>query len=524
MKIMIPENPICQGALFASFLAFLPGGSFIPEAAGHSLKQPNILFAISDDQSYPYASAYGMKGINTPAFDMVAKAGILFNNAFVAAPQSSPSRAAILTGKNIWQLEEAGTHSSYFPRKFIVFTDLLEASGYQIGFTGKAWGPGNFEDSGWSRNPVGPEYSKKMVKEIPAKGINKNDYSGNFIDFYDQKPDGKPFFFWYGATEPHRVYEEGSGLRAGKRLEDAVVPQFLPDDPVVQSDILDYLFEIEYFDSHLLKIIEYLERKGELENTIVIVTSDNGMSFPAAKANLMEYGTHVPLAISWPQKIKGGRKCDDLVSMIDIAPTILEVTGVENMPAMTGKSLSKILFSDKGGSIDPSRNFLLTGRERHSHARPDNVGYPARAIRTSDYLYIMNLKPDRWPAGDPVPPESPLWPGFHDIDNGPTKTIVIENSSKWPEFFAMGYGKREPEQLFDIKNDPGCTRNLAIDNQFSSVKKNLRAKLIKELKAQKDPRMTGNGDVFDSYPRFGAMREFEGFREQGKYNPAYQKN
>ncbi|HVW62284.1 MAG TPA: DUF4962 domain-containing protein, partial [Puia sp.] len=117
----------------------LQAASHKPQAGD---KRPNILFAIADDQSYPYASAYGTTGVRTPAFDRVAREGVLFNNAFAAAPQCSPSRAAILTGRNIWQLEEAGTHSSYFPKKFSVFTDALERAGYTIGYTGKPWAPG----------------------------------------------------------------------------------------------------------------------------------------------------------------------------------------------------------------------------------------------------------------------------------------------------------------------------------------------------------------------------------------------
>ncbi len=510
------------GIITLSVVTSLIGKEAFGEEGGEKLRPPNILFAISDDQSYPYTSAYGIKGLNTPAFERVAKSGIIFNNAFVAAPQSSPSRAAILTGKNIWQLEEAGTHSSYFPKKFTVFTDLLARSGYRVGFTGKAWGPGNFKDAGWSQNPVGEAFNKKNLKIVPATGISKNDYAGNFEDFYSQKAEGQPFFFWYGSQEPHRNYEEGSGLRSGKKLSDALVPPFLPADSIVQSDILDYYFEIEYFDSQLMKIIQFLEEKGELDNTIIIVTADNGMSFPASKANLMEYGTHVPLAISWPAKIKAARSSDDLISMIDLAPTLLEITGVGKKPEMTGKSFSNILFSEKNGVVDPSRNFILTGRERHSHARADNLGYPARAIRTSAYLYIMNLKPDRWPAGDPVPESSALWPGYHDIDNGPSKSFILDNSSKLTDYFMLGYEKRPAEQLYDIKEDPGCTKNLADDPVYRSVKKNLASKLRIELRKQGDPRMKGS-EVFDSYPRFGAMREFEGFREEGKYNPEYAK-
>ena len=117
------------------------------------VEQPNILFAIADDQSYPYASAYGTQGISTPAFDQVANSGVLFHNAFVAAPQCSPSRAAILTGRNIWQIEEAGTHASSFPKEYGVFTDMLETQGYAIGYTGKPWGPGNWEIEGWEEIP-----------------------------------------------------------------------------------------------------------------------------------------------------------------------------------------------------------------------------------------------------------------------------------------------------------------------------------------------------------------------------------
>ncbi len=518
---------------------FLLIGAFATQTFGGSLsckgietdkgKKPNILFAIADDQSFPYASAYGTKGVRTPAFDQVAQKGVLFTNAFVAAPQCSPSRAAILTGKNIWQLEEAGTHSSYFPKKLITFTDLLETAGYQIGFTGKPWGPGNWQDAGRTRNPVGLEYNTKRFNTVPASGINKTDYFENFKDFLSQKSSEKPFFFWYGGHEPHRDYEEGSGLKAGKSISSAKVPSFLPEVDLVRSDILDHYLEIEWFDSQLFKMLEYLRENGELENTIVIVTADNGMAFPSAKANLYEFGTHVPLAISWPNKMVKGKVTDQLVGLIDLAPTILDIVKIKDKPEMTGKNISSILFQNQFKSVDSTSEYILTGRERHSHARPDNVGYPARAIRTREYLYIMNLKPDRWPAGDPVKAglkseneEKSLWPGYHDIDNSPTKLILIEKSVQYPAQFRQGYEKRAAEELYNILKDPGCTQNLVADPAFQTVRDKMKQTLEKDLKAQGDPRMTGKGDVFDSYPRFGAMRDFPGYKEKGKYNPKYQ--
>jgi uncharacterized sulfatase len=526
--MMKKQNPV----LIATFSALILAG-MLSCSSNKTVesKHPNILFAIADDQSFPYASAYGEFGVKTPAFDRVAKAGVLFTNAFVAAPQCSPSRAAILTGKNIWQLEEAGTHSSYFPKKFTVFTDLLEKAGYNIGFTGKAWGPGNWGDAGWTRNPVGPEFNSKKLDSVPVTGIHKIDYFENFKDFYSQKTENNPFFFWYGGHEPHRDYEDRSGTKAGKTLSSAVVPAFLPETDLIKSDMLDFAFEIEWFDAQLGKMLQFLDEKGELENTIIVVTADNGMPFPSAKANLQEYGTHVPLAICWPKKIKGNRVVLDLVGMIDLAPTFLEIAEIAEKPEMTGKSLSKILFSEKQGVVDPDRKYVFTGRERHTHARPDNLGYPARAVRTADYLYVLNFKPDRWPAGDPAPEEAlnpaaekgvkALLPGYHDVDNSPSKQFLLDNKEAWPKYFDLAYSKRPAEQLYDIKNDPGCINDLANNPEYHKVKEELKIILLNELTKQGDPRVLGNGDVFESYPRFAGMRDFPGFKERGKYNPEY---
>ena len=494
-------------------------------------ERPNILFAIADDQSYPYASVYGTEGISTPAFDQVAKAGVLFHNAFVAAPQCSPSRAAILTGKNIWQLEEAGTHSSNFPKKFKVFTNLLETSGYQLGYTGKPWGPGNWKITGWERNPVGPEYNSLLLEDVPATGINRRDYFGNFKQFLDSADLSQPFFFWYGGHEPHRRYEFGSGARSGKQMELVSFPSFLPDDSITRNDVMDYTFEIEYFDSHLQKMIELLRERGKLENTMIVVTADNGMPFPYAKANLQEFGTHVPLAVSWPKGIKNIGTTYELVSMVDLAPTFLEVAGIQDIPEMTGKSLVQLLSSHSKPDY-VFRKHVLTGRERHTHARPDNVGYPARAIRTKDYLYIKNYKPDRWPAGDPVPETEEnikraavegygrLFPGYHDIDGSPSKSFMMENAAQLHDFFARAFGKRPSEQLYDINNDPWCINDLADAPAYKEVKNELRTLLDKQLTDQGDPRMQGS-EIFDSYPRYSSTRNFEGFNTRGAYNPAF---
>ncbi|MDX9753762.1 MAG: sulfatase, partial [bacterium] len=409
-------------------------------------KRPNVLFAIADDQSFPHAGIYGSRMVQTPAFDRVAREGVLFTDAYASAPQCSPNRATILTGRPIWQLEEAGTHASLFPSKFQVYPDLLEQAGYHIGYTGKPWSPGNWKDGGWSRNPAGPDYNRRSLQR-PTSGIAKNDYAGNFEDFLAARPADTPFCFWYGASEPHRGYEPGSGLKAGKRLDDAEVPPFLPDQPEIREDLLDYAREIEWFDYHLGQMLNTLEEIGELENTLIVVTSDNGMPFPGAKATLYDYGTHMPLAVCWGAQVQSGRVVDDFIPFIDFAPTFLDAAGVAIPSEMTGRSFLPVLLAQGSGQIDPSRDYVLCGRERHSHSRFDNWGYPARSIRKGDYLYIHNFKPDRWPAGDPE--------GYHDIDGGPTKDWMMQHREQIPALFRHAFDKHPQEELFDLKSDLG---------------------------------------------------------------------
>ena len=345
-------------------------------------KHPNILLAISDDQSWPHASAYGCTFVKTPAFDRVASEGILFTNGFVPAPQCSPCRAALLTGCNIWSNREAGTHYSLFPRDLTVYTELLEKAGYHIGLTGKGWSPGNFKGAGWQNNPAGKEYSERTLTP-PTDGISDTDYAANFKAFLADRKPGQPFCFWYGAREPHRDYKKGSGVQKGdKNPAEVTVPGYLPDVDEVRRDILDYAYEIEWFDAHLERMLKTLDEAGEMDNTLVVVTGDNGMPFPHAKATLYDSGIHVPLAIRWPDAVAGGRKVDDLVSLIDLAPTFLEAAGIEVPTVMQGRSLMTILRSPKSGQVDSHRNFIVAGRERHSCARPDNVGYPSRCLRT----------------------------------------------------------------------------------------------------------------------------------------------
>jgi len=476
-------------------------------------ERPNILFVISDDQSWLHTSINDDPVVKTPVFDRIATEGVLFKYAFCAAPSCTPSRGAICTGQNIWRLEQGGDLWSTLPKKFITYQEILESNGYAIGFTGKGWGPGYNEPGGRSQNPAGPAYNRIETNDELSPSRKRVYYPANFIDFYNKKEKGQPFCFWFGSRDPHRGYEEGSGIKAGKQLSNVKVPSFLPDCPEVRSDLLDYYCEIERFDSDLGVIVDFLEEKGELDNTIIVVTGDNGMPFPRGKCTLYDYGVREPLAIRWPQKVRGGRVIDDFVSFIDFAPTFLEAVGLTPPSEMTGKSFYNLLTSEKSGKIDTSRTKVFCAMERHTWCRLDNMGYPMRSIRTYDYLYIRNYEPDRWPSGDP---ERWWWrETFDEIDPGPTKHYMMENrdSKSVSHLFKLAFNKRPSEELYDLKNDPDQMNNVADQPQYETIKQKLRDELVQYLKETNDPRETNQRIMWDCYEQYcwgPVIRSYDG--------------
>ncbi|HWJ90453.1 MAG TPA: sulfatase [Flavisolibacter sp.] len=473
-------------------------------------QRPNILFVISDDQSYPHASAYGSRMVATPGFDFVAKQGALFTKAYVTSPGCSPSRASILTGLYPWQIEEAGSHASSFSSKYSCFPDILEKAGYRSGYTGKGWAPGNWEVSGRSHNPAGPEFNKHTLTP-PYSGISKTDYTANFIEFLKDRKPGQPFYFWLGTNEPHRPFEDSSWLKNGYSLQQATVPGFLPQKNAIKSDLLDYATEISWFDSHLVKCIDELKRCGEFDNTIIIVTADNGMSFPFAKANCTDAGIHVPLAICWGNKVRPGQIIDVLVSSIDLAPTILAATGLQSDHILSGQSLLPLL---NGNLKAYHSNAVYAGRERHSFSRFNNMGYPMRSIRWDHYLLIRNFHPERWPAGDPqeLLQDSSLHDAFYDIDDGPSKQYLIahRNDPDVAAYFNAAMGQKRPEyELYDLQKDSSCLHNLAGARRYAGIFAALKKKLDDKLVQTKDTRLGSHPEIWETYPRLeGKMRNF----------------
>jgi len=465
---------------FSSVISLLAG--LACAVSSEALPRPNILFCLGDDFAWPHAGCYGDKVVRTPNIDRLAREGARFNFAFSAAPSCTPSRAAMLTGQWPHRLAEGANLHGTLPKRFPVYPDLLEQAGYAVGFTRKGWGPGNFKVGGRERNPAGPQFV-------------------DFKSFLSTVPTNQPFCFWFGSHEPHRPYEKGAGMRAGLKPEEVVVPPFWPDTPEVRGDILDYYTEVEQFDRDVGELLKLVEARGQTAETLVVVTGDNGWPFPRAKANLYDAGTRQPLIVRWLARVKAGQGFDDFVSLADLAPTFLEAAGLKPLPEMTGRSFLGLV---SGTERPGKRNTVFIERERHANVRAGHLGYPCRAIRTRDFLYIRNFAPERWPAGDPE-----KWKAvgpFGDVDNGPTKEFILDHRGEpvVRNSFRLAFEKRPAEELYDLRQDPSQMNNVAGQAGYVAGQERSRMTLDQWMKDTDDPR-AGEGQArFDAMPYYGA--------------------
>ena len=513
-------------------------------------KRPNILFVFADDWGR-FASAYAKVDgpgtmndlVRTPNFDRIASEGVLFRRAFVSAPSCTPCRSALLSGQHFWRTGRASIlRGAVWDGSQPAFPLLLNESGYHIGESYKVWSPGTpndapfgagkfaYEKAGGRFNNFSETVTKLVADGMPMEAAKKalyDEVKQNFDSFLAKRDSGAPFCYWFGPTNVHRKWVKGSGKSLwnldGEELK-GKLPAFLPDVPEVRQDLADYFGEIAALDHALGVHIKRLDELGELENTLIVVSGDHGPpGFPHGKCNLYDYGASVSLAMRWGG-MKGGRVVDDLVSLTDLAPTFLELAGLPIPERMTGRSLVRILQSEQSGQIDPTRDAVFIGRERHvENARADYMPYPQRAIRTAEHLYIINFRPDRWPLGDPYDLDSDNPPTAKEItevtraslpdeDAGPTKAwlVGVRNDPKWQKHFDWVYGKRPREELYDLQKDPHQSKNVAADPDYAAVRVALEKRLLDELNATGDPRLIDDGKFFETPPMAGPVNDAEG--------------
>ena len=508
-------------------------------------QQPNFLFLFADDYGR-YASTYAklepnepLQGlVRTPNIDRIAQRGVLFRKAFVSAPSCTPCRSALLSGQHFWRTKEASIlQGAKWEPSLPAFPLLLHEAGYHIGESFKVWSPGSpvdapygagkfaYEKSGRRWNDFSENATEMLRQGIPfeeAKQTLLDEMASNFDQFLGDRPEGKPFCYWFGPTNVHRQWVQGSGKRLwGFDPEEfkGKLPAFLPDVPIVREDLADYFGEIAAYDAAVGMLLARLESSGLADSTMVIVSGDHGPpGFPHGKCNLYDFGTSVALAICGPQ-IPADRTIDDLVSLTDIAPTILESAGLPIPESMTGKSLLPMLRSDRSGKLDSNRTAVFVGRERHvESARADFSPYPQRAIRTDEHLLIINFRPERWPLGDPYGLDDPEPPTYEQIqrntrathpdeDAGPTKAWLVthRNDPLWNPFYQRAYGKRPRVELYDLRSDPHQMTNVAQDPKYQKIRIELEDRLIKELTATGDPRVELEGQFYETPPMSGPL-------------------
>lgn len=510
------------------------------QTASSAADRPNIIFCFADDWGR-FASAYAAfdamptanSVIKTPNIDAVAARGVLFRNAFVPSPSCTPCRSSLLSGRYFFNTGRGAILSNaVWDEKIKSFPLLLKDSGYQIGKTAKVWSPGTpvdapigkqqfaYQKAGMSFNNFSETATAAIKTGSSLEQIKRKmltEVENNFGDFLNSRDKSKPYFYWFGPTTVHRTWIKGSGKALWNINPDSLkgkLQKFLPDVPEIREDFADYLGEAQAFDSYIGVLMKKLKESGELEKTIVVISGDHGPpGFPSGKCNLYDFGTGVALVASGP-KIEKNRVVDDFVNIMDLAPTFLDAAAVKHPEGMNAKSLWSVLTSKESGQVEPERTFVVTGRERHvGNAREGNKPYPQRALRTKDYLYIRNFKPERTPLGDAIGVsevstpsieelEKNTYAAFPDMDAGPTKAWLIaqRNNKEWKSAFDFAFGKRPAEELYDLKIDPEQMNNLAGKQEYQADQKRLSEQLISLLKNAGDPRVVEDDCRFEKPP------------------------
>ncbi|MCK7556511.1 sulfatase [Chitinophaga sedimenti] len=375
MKYLLKQAITCMAILPVYLLA----------AAGKlhaQTKQPNVIIFIADDVSYNDLGCMGHPVVKTPAIDQLAKNGLRFTNAYLTTSSCSPSRVSILTGRYPHNTGAAELHSA-IPAGQIAFPKLLKDGGYYTAQAGK-----------WHLGSSGVKPDGVFLNAFDRVGGSHAEGGGPggeelWVDYIQQRPKDKPFFMWFAAQDAHRGWDSAhKPIKYSER--DVKVPANLVDTKTTRNDFVRYYEEVSRFDHYVGKVVDELKTQGVLDNTLIIIMADNGRPFPRNKTRMYDEGIKTPLVIHWPAGLKARNEVSSsLVSVIDIAPTILELAGISGSPTIQGKSFKKLLAAPTA----KFRNYVFAEHNWHSFRAYE------RMVRTDQFVYIENGLPEQSNVG-----------------------------------------------------------------------------------------------------------------------------
>ncbi len=435
-------------AITCTILGMLVGsqatrGAEVPE-------QPNFVILIADDMAWNDCGAYGHPHIRTPNLDRLAREGMRFDRAFLTCSSCSPSRASIVAGRYPHATGAAELHQP-LPAEQVMLTEPLRKAGYFTAAAGK-----------WHLGAAAkPKFDQ--VREGGGPGA-----TAHWIPLLRERPSDKPFFLWLASTDPHRGYSPNT-IPEPHTAADAVVPPFLPDVEETRRDLAQYYDEITRFDTAVGQVLDELDRQGLRERTFVLAMSDNGRPFPRCKTTVYDSGVRAPLIVRYPPLVRAGTTTRSLVSSVDLAPTVLELAGLEPLESFQGRSFVPLL-DDPQATI---RGYVFAEHNWHDYMAFE------RAVRSDRYLYIHNGVPQ-------VPSTPPA-----DAVRSPTfrKMRQLRDQGELPsEQTGCFVAPRPEEELYDLAQDPYALKNLAAEPEHADTLAELR-KVLQEWQRKTGDRM-----------------------------------
>ncbi len=413
---------------------------FQPLLAQNKENAPNIILFIGDDVGWNDLGCYGNKAVVTPNIDRIAQDGIRFTNAYLTASSCSPSRTSIISGRYPHNTGSAELHTP-LPAEVAIFPELMKKAGYYTAQAGK-WHMG--------------DAAKRGFDTIHDNGKENGDGGEEmWLSTLRERPRERPFFMWFAAIDAHRPW--GTNDFSGKNDPNAITPPpFLAQSDTTRQDLAWYYDEITRFDDYIGQVEVELKAQGVLDNTLIMIMSDNGRPFPRSKTRVYDSGMKTPFIVKWNDGLpRKGVVSSSLISVIDIAPTLLELSGVEILPGFQGKSFARVLKNPES----EFRNYVFSEHNWHDYEALE------RMARTKEYLYVLNLRPN---LSNPGPADSNSSPSFQDL-----KAIrdAGQLTAAQADVFMV---PRPAEELYDCTKDPLQLVNIASLPEYQKKLKNLR--------------------------------------------------